>query len=190
MSYSTDNRVIIFCLTVREAEQYSTMFNIPACHSRLELSELKSIIDRFRSHPDTRALATTSILGVGLNIPSVTHTIHVNFPRDVLAYTQEAGRAGRALGNPPAFSTVILPPKIPIPDFPDNDFFGKYILYTSLIDNTKCRRLAMQTFLDGVSEPCTMLPGYTHLCDVCEKQSHDLPQREYLRSEILHYNLT
>ncbi|EKM74312.1 hypothetical protein AGABI1DRAFT_26805, partial [Agaricus bisporus var. burnettii JB137-S8] len=53
------------------------------------------VLRSFRDEPSVRALATTSILGVGLDIPSVTHTIHVGFPRDVISYIQEAGRAGR-----------------------------------------------------------------------------------------------
>lgn len=96
MSYSSHNRVFIFCLTVREAKLYTNEFSIPACHSHLEFKELDSILHRFRNDNNTRTIAMTSILGAGLNIPNISHVIHVNFPHDVVSFIQESGRAGRA----------------------------------------------------------------------------------------------
>lgn len=178
ISSSRTNRVLIFCLTVRDVDRYASLFHIPGCHSQLEYEELNGILDRFRNDDRHRALATTSILGVGLNVPSVTHTIHVGFPRNVLSFVQEAGRAGRSHGSQPAFSTVILPPVIRTPLFPARDLFGIKIMHTSLLDNTTCRRLAFQTFLDGRADPCAVLPGNVHLCDVCEIQSMTVPEGE------------
>lgn len=179
LAFSPNGRILIFCLSIREATLYSDKFNIPVCHSHLDFEELNSILDRFRHDPKTRAIATTSILGVGLNIPNVTHTIHASFPRDVVSFIQEAGRAGRAHGNPPAFSIIILPEKTGIPKFPTNDPFGQQVLYRSVVNDSECRRIAVQSFLDGTADPCTMLPGNTHLCDVCERESLDLPASTY-----------
>lgn len=179
MSYSSHNRVLIFCLTVREAEYYGQKLNIPACHSNLGFDELSNILARFRDDHNTRAIASTSILGVGLNIPTITHVIHVNFPRDVVAFIQESGRAGRAPGNPPAFSIIVLPPDMRVPIFPSGDSFGKHVLQNSVTDDVNCRRLAIQTFLDGDANSCAMLSGTTHFCDVCEKQSLQPPLSEY-----------
>lgn len=175
LSYSSQNRVLIFCLTVREAEYYGRRFNIPACHSTLGFEEIGSILTRFREDPNTRAIVSTSILGVGLNIPTITHVIHVGFPRNVVAFIQESGRAGRAPGNPPAFSTIVLPTDMRVPTFPSEDSFGQHVLHSSLIDDSKCRRIALQTFLDGHADSCAMLPGTTHFCDVCEIQSFKPP---------------
>lgn len=179
ISHSNQNRVLIFCLTVREAEYYGQRFNIPACHSGLSFEELGSVLDRFRNDHNTRTIASTSILGVGLNIPTITHVIHVNFPRDVIAFIQESGRAGRAPGNPPAFSIVILPTNMRVPSISSKDTFGQQILRHSLTDDSTCRRIAVQTFLDGQADSCAMLPGTTHFCDVCERQSMDPLSSEY-----------
>lgn len=178
MSYSDQGRVLLFCLTVREAEYYAHKFNIPVCHSGIQFEELSSTLDRFRNDTNIRAIASTSILGVGLNIPTITHVIHINFPRDVIAFIQESGRAGRAPGNPPAFSIVILPTDVRLPSFPSEDSFGQHVLHNSLTDNSKCRRIDIQTFLDGHADSCAMLPGTTHFCDVCETQSLIPPSSE------------
>ncbi|KAF7771871.1 hypothetical protein Agabi119p4_6182 [Agaricus bisporus var. burnettii] len=103
MAYSDKNRVLVFCLSVREAIHYGKLLGIPSCYSSLGFDELNELLGRFRDDANVRALATTSILGVGLDIPAVTHTIHVRFPRDVISYVQEAGRAGRGYGHPPRF---------------------------------------------------------------------------------------
>lgn len=175
MGYSSDNRVLVFCLTKFETEMYASRFNIPFCHSGVGYQNLPSILDRFRNDNGSRALVTTSILGVGLDIPDVTHVIHVNFPRDVISFVQEAGRAGRGASGTPAFSVVVLPPSIPLPLYPSPDDFGAQILHDSLLSSVQCRRLAIQLFLDGTSQPCSMLSGTTHLCDVCKRASESSP---------------
>ncbi|KAF7768400.1 hypothetical protein Agabi119p4_7643 [Agaricus bisporus var. burnettii] len=187
MAYSNSNRALIFCLSVSEAIFYGRLLGIPSCYSRLGFDDLKSILERFRCEPNTRALATTSILGVGLDIPDVTHTIHVNFPRDTVSYIQEAGRAGRGHGFPPAFSTVVLPHTVELPRFFSEDSFGKQVLYTSLTDNSKCRRTALHLFLDGQESACSMLSGSAHFCDVCEVQSIAPPGTSAIATP---YNMT
>ncbi|KAF7783355.1 hypothetical protein Agabi119p4_2731 [Agaricus bisporus var. burnettii] len=175
MAYGHDNRVLVFCLSVNDAIHYGRLLGIPSCYSGLGYDELSKVLRSFRDEPSVRALATTSILGVGLDIPSVTHTIHVGFPRDVISYIQEAGRAGRRHGDSPAFSIVVLPPQVAPPQFNANDHFGKKELYTALLDNSQCRRIPLQTFLDGQAFACSMLPGHSNFCDVCELQSMDRP---------------
>lgn len=168
---SPSNRVLLFCLTVREAEKYAQRFGIPSCHSSIDTPELYGTLQRFRMDLSIRGLATTSILGVGLDVSTVTHTIHVGFPRDAIAFTQEAGRAGRGVSTTPAYAVVILPPTIAVPDYPSPDFFGVQVLYETLISDAVCRRVPLQIFLDGKADSCSTLPGMTHFCDVCERQS-------------------
>lgn len=175
LGYSPSSRVIVFCLTKQETEMYAKNFGVPFCHSGVGYENLGGILDRFRNDIDSRALITTSILGVGLDVPDVTHVIHVNFPRDVISFVQEAGRAGRNQSASAAFSIVVLPPLIPLPSYPSPDYFGKQVLHESLLNNARCRRLAIQSFLDGVSLPCSMLPGSTQLCDVCKRASETPP---------------
>lgn len=184
MSSSKTSRLLIFCLTVREVQCYADLLDVPACHSYLGYEQLNNILDEFRNNDRVRALATTSILGVGLNVPSVTHTIHVEFPRNVLSFIQEAGRAGRRHGNQSAFSTIIPPSSIHLPSFPMQDHFGVKVLHMSLIDDTVCRRIALQSFLDGQAEPCALLSGNVYLCDVCEIQSRNLLEGLYFANPV------
>lgn len=176
LAYSSDNRVLLFCLTKREVEDYARTLDIPHCHSEFDTAEIALIIDRFRNDDRFRGLVASSILGVGLDVPNVSHVIHASFPRDVISFIQEAGRAGRGLSLSPSFSIVVLPPLLPLPVYPSDDVFGAQILRESILDQRSCRRTAIQDFLDGTSETCAMLSGSTHLCDNCTREAQSPPK--------------
>ncbi len=38
----------------------------------------------------------TAALGTGIDVPGITHVVHLTAPYSIIDYTQEAGRAGRA----------------------------------------------------------------------------------------------
>ncbi|EKM74407.1 hypothetical protein AGABI1DRAFT_133300 [Agaricus bisporus var. burnettii JB137-S8] len=179
LQYSSNNRVILFCLTRREVEQYAKTLGVPYCHAGLEVGELSLILDRFRNDDNFRGLVTSSILGVGLDVPNVSHVLHAGLPRDIISFIQEAGRAERASSDSQAFSLVILPPSLPLPLYPSSDIFGQQILRETLLDQMSCRRLAIQTYLDGTAETCTMLSGSTHICDNCARVSLSPPKLEF-----------
>jgi superfamily II DNA helicase RecQ len=163
LTYSRTNRVILFCLSRREVERYAKTLRVPYCHAGVDIEEIRTILDRFRNDDECRGLVASSILGVGLDVPNVSHVLHANLPRDALSFIQEAGRAGRGEVHQPAFSIVILPPSLPLPTYPSPDLFGAQILRDSLLDQTLCRRVALQKFLDGTAETCTMISSSTHL---------------------------
>ncbi|KAF5345094.1 hypothetical protein D9756_011153 [Leucocoprinus leucothites] len=168
LGYSAANKVLLFCLTTREAESYAKRLSVDFCHSRIGANNIGDVLTRFRG--SARGLVATSILGVGLDVPNVTHVIHAKFPRDAVSFIQEAGRAGRS-GDSPAWSIVVLPAAAPLQMHPDPDHFGQRLITQALQDDAQCRRIAIQTFLDGSAANCAMLGETAHMCDVCFKMS-------------------
>jgi hypothetical protein len=176
MGLSDTNRVMIFCLSRAEVEESGRTLGIPYCHSEMSQEAIDGLLLQFRTGK-VRAIVATSILGVALDVPGVTHVFHVDYPRDALAFTQETGRVGRDAATPQGWSVIIAPIDSPVPKFPYPDRFGAAILRKSIDDDRLCRRIVVQLFIDGVAEPCSMMEGHTHLCDNCERWSRNEPIR-------------
>ncbi|KFY02744.1 hypothetical protein V490_00408 [Pseudogymnoascus sp. VKM F-3557] len=44
---------------------------------------------------ETPYIVATAALGTGIDVPGITHVIHLEAPHSIIDYAQEAGRAGR-----------------------------------------------------------------------------------------------
>lgn len=168
-------RVLIFCRTRGETDYYASELHIPSCSASMTKEQITELLGGFRTG-SVKAIATTCILGVGLDVPEVTHVLHPGLPRDAIAFIQEVGRAGRSQTFSRAWSIVILPEFMEREQYPDPDVFGVQLLHESLTDDETCRRITLQMFLDGVALPCSMIEGNTHMCDVCQSKSKLKPR--------------
>ena len=65
-----------------------------AYHAGLPTDTRTAVQQRWQ-RGDTRVIAATSAFGMGIDKPDVRFVLHVDLPRTVEAYYQEAGRAGR-----------------------------------------------------------------------------------------------
>jgi superfamily II DNA helicase RecQ len=176
LSYSTEGRIMLFCRSKSKAEEIGTLLDIPVCHSAMDREKVDGVLNELYSGTK-RAVASTSLLGVAVDVPQVTHVIHVECPYDIISYAQEAGRAGR--DGSPAWSYILLPQDLPRRREKDKeDLFGIEALQDIWQDDRTCRRLAIQVFLDGAAEPCSMMGGIEHFCDVCMAQSTHMPDRQ------------
>lgn len=164
-----DARTLVFCKTTKEVEELSTLLDVPSCHSGLGMLVISALLDRFR-RGEIKAIVSTCILGVALDVPGVTYIIHYDYPRNVVDYMQEISRAGRDLSTPMAWSYVVLP-KVPAPyEPPTEDVHGCQMIRLCLDQRRYCRRLYLEVFLDGKALSCVMHGPTTHLCDVCQAQ--------------------
>jgi ATP-dependent DNA helicase RecQ len=57
--------------------------------------EMKLGFARQFKHNEVPLLACTNAFGMGIDMPNIRYTIHMNLPRSIEAFYQEAGRAGR-----------------------------------------------------------------------------------------------
>jgi superfamily II DNA/RNA helicase len=167
------SQALIFCLGKPDVERVAKRLGVPYCHSGMTEDEVDSLLARFR-RGEFKAIVSTSLLGVALDVPDVTDVFHLDYPRDILSFSQEVGRSGR--NSSVAWSTVIAPTDSE-PHYPYNDKFGARLLREALDNDAICLRLTVQLFLDGQAEPCTMMEGNTHLCHVCRRLTKTRPTR-------------
>ncbi|KAF8221749.1 hypothetical protein L208DRAFT_1326257, partial [Tricholoma matsutake] len=113
-------------------------------------------------------LCCSSILGVGLDVPNITHVIHQGYPRDVISFVQETGCAERDDVMQKVWSVVVLPP-VSVMDLAPGRF-GERLVQLALDSTEHCCQLLVQMFIDGEADPCVLMEKFTHLCDICEEQ--------------------
>ncbi|KAJ3514560.1 hypothetical protein NMY22_g14688 [Coprinellus aureogranulatus] len=161
-------RILVFCLSIADTEEIATALHVDACHARLGEGKVEEILGRYRSGA-IQVIVSTCILGVGLDVPGVTHVIHAGNPRNIMEFSQESGRLGRDAATKRAFSIIVSSPVTSRVDEIEDDGEKSMVVY---IQNERvCRRLPLQKALDGNALPCSMLGPETNLCDICEKRS-------------------
>lgn len=94
---------IIYCLTVRDAERVANWLaaqDIEAvAYSGGTDSELRLEVEHQLLSNQVKAVVATSALGMGFDKPDLSFVIHYQTPGSPIAYYQQVGRAGRALGE-------------------------------------------------------------------------------------------
>jgi hypothetical protein len=168
------DKAIIFCRSREEAESTAKQLGFPCCHGYMTKEEIEVIVKQLRAG-EVRAIVCTTVLGVSLDVEDIAWAFHLDYPYDMMSFIQESGRAGRTPGMP-AFSYVIIP-QYSYPQYPKPDRFGAKLIHDWAANTTYCRRWLMQLFNDGVAEPCSMMVGISHMCDVCKAAQLIRPDR-------------
>lgn len=94
-----DDSGIIYCATRREVESLGKAlqdkaFNVSIYHGGIGSQERQEAQDAFLYDKNTIMVATNAF-GMGIDKSNVRFVIHYNMPKNLEAYYQEAGRAGR-----------------------------------------------------------------------------------------------
>jgi len=97
-NYSEDSG-IIYCSTRKAVESLAAKlrdngFNALGYHGGMFNDERKDVQESFM-FDKTRIIVATNAFGMGIDKPDVRFVIHYNMPKNMEAYYQEAGRAGR-----------------------------------------------------------------------------------------------
>jgi superfamily II DNA helicase RecQ len=112
-------------------------------------------------------IVATAALGTGIDVPGITHVVHLEAPHSIIDYAQEAGRAGRA--GERVTAVVIVEDK----DWPaedpkkDSSLELKTREVNSLIRTTGCRRSILGRSLDNDLRDCKGIDAV--LCDNCQR---------------------
>lgn len=113
-------------------------------------------------------IVATAALGTGIDVPGITHVVHLEAPHSIIDYAQEAGRAGRA--GERVTAVIIVEDKDWPAEDPEKD--GCLELKTrevnSLIRTKGCRRSILGRNLDNDLRDCKGIDAV--LCDNCQRE--------------------
>lgn len=112
-------------------------------------------------------IVATAALGTGIDIPGITHVVHLEAPRSIIDYAQEAGRAGRA--GEETIAEIVVEEK----DWPSDGATTDKVVepkkreVDNLIRTQGCRRRVLGQCLDGDPRDCKGIKAV--LCDNCQR---------------------
>lgn len=94
-----DHTGIIFCSTRKAVDSLTKElikrgYKAQAYHAGFDAAHRKQVQEDFM-FDKTRLIVATNAFGMGIDKPDVRYVIHYNMPKNMEAYYQEAGRAGR-----------------------------------------------------------------------------------------------
>jgi len=162
-TYKKDDRLMVFCRSRQEVERLAECVGVPAFTS--DTAEINpQTMDRW-TKGDQKVMVSTSILGCGLDYPSVRHVLHCGIAYSMIDQHQQESRAGRD-GEPAMAITYVPATQRPPSDLGSKDRYGLKELHTWAANSQQCLRIIQSLYLDGVAVTCLLLTGCT-LCAYC-----------------------
>ena len=121
-------------------------------------------------------MVATSVLGTGVDFPSVVWTLHVDILWSMINYTQESGRAGR--GREVVDSVILAPEHAAEGTIYRGEVSDDTSTMAHFIATRECRRRIMSEYLDGPE----LARSYNDLehstrCDRCGEGAIELAEK-------------
>ena len=162
-----EDRGIVFCNTVKQAELFSLKLENPLYVGNLNTDERRKAFAEWVSGSKSRWLVATSAFAFGVDYPHVRYVLFAGCPRDLVSFAQMSGRAGR--DGLPASAIIYHYSKYQfqdlVPGEPDHCGYGE--MRDFINKPLPCRRSHLSKFLDGHTTNCASIPA-AELCDMCD----------------------
>jgi ATP-dependent DNA helicase RecQ len=158
---------IVYCQSRKKVEETAEWLNqqgISALpyHAGLDARVRQKHQDRFLRE-DGLVMVATIAFGMGIDKPDVRFVAHLDLPKNIEAYYQETGRAGRDGGDADAWLTYgladVVNQRRMIDEGPAHDDFkrvqrGKLDALLALAEAHDCRRVRLLAYFGEASQAC------------------------------------
>jgi len=158
---------VIYCQSRKKVEETaewlkSEGINALPYHAGLDADVRRRHQDRFLREEGLVIVATIAF-GMGIDKPDVRFVAHLDLPKNIEAYYQETGRAGRDGAPAEAWMTYgladVVNQRRMIDESPADEVFkqgqrGKLDALLALCEATDCRRVRLLGYFGEHSEPC------------------------------------
>jgi superfamily II DNA helicase RecQ len=180
--YSPEDRAMVFCRTHNDTEVLARAFGVHAYTSKTATTNAETM--RRWIDGNQKIMVCTSILGCGLDYPSVRDVVHYGVAYSMLDQHQQESRGGRD-GNV-CRATTYAPLGKKFAPAKDTEDFGQTELCAWLEQDSGCLRAIPSKYLDGCSVQCVILPGCAPCAHCADETVWSTPALPTLTSSSPH----
>jgi superfamily II DNA helicase RecQ len=164
------NKGIVYCRSKKLCDELAGALGCPAYYANIEVSRVE-VLETWRQSGGL--IVSTSALGVGVDIPRILFTLHVERPWGMIDFVQESGRM-RAGGK----SVIVLKQQQQQQQQEQqqqDQVIDDSEAIEAFVRTTGCRRKIMSQYMDGKQMSCAELRAREAVaevaeCDNCEEQ--------------------